>query len=170
MEPIKSSSPKKWFPSALSMKYLSNATILASVIGYYTQAYWIFLVSIPLLIANTIVVSLLEWFNGDKLTAAVLDITQSQPDLIKEEQTRFIVLNTLWLLIPLAWVWYILGKDNLIEVFRPNFMGIFLAGAAFAIGYFYFASQGKYYGEINYAWYMMVYVIVLLTSSVCIYS
>ena len=167
MESLKSHSSRKWLSSALSMKYLSNATILASVVGYYTQAYWIFLVSIPLLIANTIVVSLLEWFNGDKLTVAVLDIP---PSSAQAESGRFIALNTAWLLIPLAWVWYILGKDNLIEVFRPNFMGIFLAGAAFAIGYFYFASQGKYYGEINYAWYMMVYVIVLLTSSVCIYS
>lgn len=161
---------KKWLSLALSMKYITNATILASVIGYYTQAYWIFLVSIPLLITNAIVITLVEWFNADELVSAVLDISTSRPDMIEANKPRFIFLNTIWHWIPLAWVWYVLGRDNLIEVFRPNFMGSFLAGAVFAICYFYFASQGKYYGEINYSRYMLVYMIVLLVSSIYVFS
>ncbi len=166
MEP----SSKKWVSLALSMKYISNITILASIIGYYTQAYWIFLVSIPLLITNAFVMTLLEWFNSYELTAAILDIPTSQPELIKASQVKFTFLNTVWHWLPLAWVWYILNKDDLIKVFQPNFMGCFLAGAAFGIGYFYFASQGKYYGEIDYSWYMVVYVIVLLTASISTYG
>ena len=163
-------SSKKWLYLALSMKYITNATILASVVGYYTQAYWIFLVSIPLLITNAIVITLLEWFNSYELTAAVLDIPASHPELIKESNVKFIFINMFWHLVPLAWVWYILGKDDLIKVFRPNFMGCFLAGASFGIGYFYFASQGKYYGEIDYLWYMVVYIIVLFTVCVSLYD
>lgn len=159
-------SPKKWLSLALSMKYITNITIIASIIGYYTQAYSVFLVSIPLLITNAIVMTLLEWFNSYELTAAVLDIPASQPAMIKASNVKFTFINMIWHWIPLTWVWYILGKDNLIEVFRPNFMGCFLTCSAFGIGYFYFASQGKYYGEINYACYMIVYVIVLFT--VCI--
>jgi hypothetical protein len=166
MEP----SIKKWISLALSMKYITNATIFASIVEYYTQAYWIFLVSIPLLITNAIVVSLLEWFNSYELTSAVLDIPKSQPNLIKASQVKFTFINMIWHWMPLAWVWYILGKDNLIEVFRPNFMGCFLTGALFGIGYFYFASQGKYYGEINYLWYMIVYVIILFTTCMTVYN
>jgi len=154
-------SSKKWLSLALSMKYITNATILAAVIGYYTQAYWIFLVSIPLLITNAIVISLVEWFNADELVAGVLDIPASHREVIEANKPRFIFLNT---------VWYILGRDNLIEIFRPNFMGAFLAGAVFAISYFYFASQGKYYGEIDYTRYMIVYIIILLVSSICVFS
>ena len=163
-------STKKWISLTLSMKYITNATILASLVGYYTQAYWIFLFSIPLLITNALVITLVEWFNPNELIAAVLDIPTSRAEIIEANKPRFIFLNTVWHWIPLVWVWYILGRDNLIEVFRPNFMGCFLAGAAFGIGYFYFASQGKYYGEINYSWYMVVYIIILLTSSICVFS
>ena len=163
-------SPKKWLSIALSMKYITNATIIASLVGYYTQAYWIFLVSIPLLITNAIVITLLEWFNSYELTAAVLDIPTSQPALIKASQIKFTFINMIWHWIPLVWVWYILGKDDLIDVFRPNFMGCFLAGVVFGIGYFYFASHGKYYGEIDYLWYMVVYVIVLFTVCISVYG
>lgn len=161
---------KKWLSLALSMKYITNITILASIIGYYTQAYWIFLVSIPLLITNAIVMTLVEWFNSYELTAAILDIPASQPELIKASNVKFTFINIFWHWVPLTWVWYILARDNLIEVFRPNFMGCFLAGAAFGICFFYFASNGKYYGEIDYLWYMVVYVIVLITASISIYS
>jgi hypothetical protein len=161
--------PKKWISLALSMKYITNITILASIIGYYTQAYWIFLVSIPLLITNAIVMTLLEWFNSYELIAAVLDIPLSHPELIKASQVQFTFINTVWHWIPLAWLWYILNEDNLIKVFQPNFMGCFLSGATFGICYFNFASQGKYYGEIDYSWYMIVYVIVLLTTCISVY-
>lgn len=163
-------SSKKWLSLVLSMKYINNIIIFASVIGYYTQAYWIFLVSIPLLITNAIVFTLLVWFNANKLTAAILDIPVSQLERIEANKTMFIFLNTVWHWLPLAWVWYVLDKDNLIDIFRPNFMGLFLASAAFVIGYFYFASQGKYYGEIDYSWYMVVYVIILFTVCVSVYS
>lgn len=163
-------SSKKWISLALSMKYITNATILASVVGYYTQAYCIFLISIPLLITNAIVITLLKWYNSNELIAAVLDIPILQVERIEANKIRFIFLNTAWHWLPLAWVWYILYKDNLIEIFRPNFMGSFLASAAFGTIYFYFASQGKYYGDINYTWYMVFYVIVLFTICVCIYG
>ena len=162
-------SPKKLLSLALSMKYLTNATILASVISYYSQAYWIFLVSISLLISNAIVIILLEWFNGDELIAAVLDIPITHTNELQDVKLKFMFINTIWHFVPLLWVWYIISRDDVIKVFQPNFMGIFLASAAFGIGYFYFASQGEYYGKIDYLWYMMVYIIVLLAVCVVVY-
>lgn len=160
-------SSKNWISLALSMKYITNATILASIVGYYTQAYSIFLISIPLLMTNAIVMTLLEWFNANELIAAILDIPVSHKAVIDVNKIKFIFLNTVWHLLPLAWVWYILAKDNLIEIFRPNFMGCFLASVSIGLSYFYFASHGKFYGEINYSWYMVAYVIILFT--VCVY-
>jgi hypothetical protein len=161
---------KKCLSLVLSMKYITNATIFASVIGYYTQAYWIFFVSIPLLITNAIVITLIEWFNSDELISALLDIPLSQKARLKSVKTQIIALNSIWHWLPLAWVYYVIGKDNLIEIFRPNFMGIFLAEALFGIGYFYFASQGKYYGEIDYTWYMIVYIVILLTVNIVVFG
>ncbi len=153
---------RKWLECILSLKYISNACIYAALISYYTQAYSIFLILIPLLITNTIVVCILEWFNTEELTRAVLDTTS--------EQNKFVFLNTLWHILPLLWVWYVLKNDNLIDIFRPNFMGIFLAGALFGIGYFYFASNGKYYGEIDYSRYMLIYIITFLVCCISLYG
>lgn len=153
---------RKWLECLLSLKYISNTCIYAALISYYTQAYWIFLALIPLLISNALVMLVLEWFSGDELTRAVLGSG--------DEQTKFIFLNTVWHVLPLMWVYYVLQHDNLINIFRPNFMGIFLAGALFAIGYFYFASNGKYYGEIDYSQYMVVYMITLLGSCIGLYG
>lgn len=166
---------KKLLTLALSMKYITNATILFAIVGYYTQAYNIFLVSIPLLITNAIVISLVQWFNANELVSAVLDVSSdtqypNQKSLVESQKTKFIFFNTIWHWLPLAWVWYILNKDNLIEVFRPNFMGCFLAGSIFGIIYFYFASQGKYYGNIDYHKYLIIYVIILFITSVCVYK
>ena len=105
----------KWLSLSIPMKYLTNITILVSIVAYYTRAYWVFLVSIPLLITNAIVVCIVEWFNGDELTSAVLNIPSSQPDVVKNVKYKFMFINTIWHFIPLAWVWYILNKDNLID-------------------------------------------------------
>lgn len=153
---------RKWLESILSLKYMSNFCIYAAVISYYTRAYWIFLALIPLLISNAIVMFVLEWFNSSELTQAVLES--------KDEQYKFIFLNTVWHILPLLWVWYVLQHDNLVDIFRPNFMGIFLAGAIFGIVYFYFASNGKYYGEIDYARYMVIYIITLLGCCIGLYG
>lgn len=153
---------KKWLELMLSLKYISNASIIGLLITYYTQAYQLFLILIPVVITNFLVMMILQWYNSKELVIGILgDDTY---------RTRFIFLNTLWHILPLLWLWYILQKDNVIALFRPNFMGVFLAGAIFCIGYFYFASNGSYYGEIDYIWYMIIYIIILLGVSITIYS
>ncbi len=152
---------RKWFELLVSMKYISNASIWCLFLTYYTQAYTIFLYLIPIVITNCIVIILLEWFQGDELVRGVLG-----NHIEANDKMKFLMLNTIWHLIPLLWLWYILQKDNVIEVFHPNFLGVFLASAIFCIIYFYFASNGNYYGNINYTTYMIIYLIILL--SVCV--
>jgi hypothetical protein len=155
---------KKWLELMLSLKYISNASIIGLLITYYTQAYQLFLILIPIVITNFLVIMILQWYSSKELVIGIL--ADNNPDI----RTKFIFLNTIWHILPLLWLWYILQKDNVIALFRPNFMGVFLAGAVFSIGYFYFASNGSYYGDIDYSKYMIIYIIILLGVSIILYS
>jgi hypothetical protein len=156
---------KKWISLMISFKYLSNFAIITGILAYYTQAYTWFFFMIPMIITNFIVMCYLEWCDSDTLTKAILNINENNSEL----KYKFIFLNTIWHLIPILWIWYILKKDNIIELFRPNFMGSILAGITIALIYFYFASNGKYYGDINYVSYLMIYIIVLFGSNILVF-
>lgn len=156
----KTTTTKQWLELLLSLKYIGNLGIYGLLLSYYTQAYTIFLILIPIVITNALVMLGLEWFNGDELAAAMVNT---------QDKNKFILLNTIWHILPLLWLWYILQRDNIIELFKPNFMGCYLAGVGFAIIYFYFASNGKYYGDIDYIKYMLMYVIVLLGCNLILY-
>jgi len=153
-------SSRRWLDLLISMKYISNISIYGLLITYYTQAYSIFLILIPIVITNFLVMLVLEWFNSSELALALVN---------EKDKDKFILLNTIWHLLPLLWIWYILQRDNLIELFKPNFMGCYLAGVFFAIVYFYFASNGKYYGNIDYVKYMLIYIITLLGCNFVLY-
>jgi hypothetical protein len=165
-------SSKKWLELILSLKYISNASIFGIVISYYTQAFPIFLILIPVVITNFIVILVIQWYNSKELVKVTLELNDNNndnSDELEKYQTKFIILNTLWNLLPLLWLYYILQKDNIIVLFKPNFMGSFLSGAIFSIIYFYFASNGSYYGNIDYSRYMIIYIVILLSVSISLY-
>jgi hypothetical protein len=161
---------RQYLESCLSFRYLSNLTIFIAVIAYYSQAYSVFFVMVPLLIANLVVILVVQWFNSAELFNGVFNIS-SQNDPINPidpidstNLTKFILLNTIWHIIPVIWLYGVLLRDDIIRVFHPNFMGVFMWCSIIAIVYFYYGSQMQIYGQINYLWYGGLYMAVLFIT------
>jgi hypothetical protein len=166
-------SNRQYLESSLSFRYLSNLTIFIAVIAYYSQAYSVFFVMVPLLIANLIVILILQWFNSEELFNGVFNLSNlsnlsSQND--PTDLTKFILLNTIWYIIPVIWLYGVLLKDDIIRVFHPNFMGVFMWCSIIAIVYFYYGSQMQIYGQISYLWYGGLYMAVLFITCYSIYK
>ena len=118
-----------WFKSALSFRYISNLSIFVSIIAYYTNAYDIFFHFIPLVIVNFIIIMFMQFYNLDEFIKGLLNdrlLDKKNRDEVKPQIVLFI---TLWHLIPLLWLIYILQSQDIIKIFHPNFMGIFLKSA-----------------------------------------
>jgi hypothetical protein len=165
---------RQWIESCLSFKYISNFSIIACIIAYYTNAYQIFFILAPLLITNLIFTFILEWFNLDELVKSVFALQNTQQNTIQNTiqnlsyiKNQFVILNTLWHLLPVLWLYHTLNKEHLINIFKPNFMGMYLEAGVISLIYFYFGSKNMVYGDINYAGYLILYFLVLL--SVCCY-
>ena len=119
---------RDWFESCVSFKYLSNFSIIVCVLAYYTNVYWIFFLCIPLIIANLILIVLLEYNDLDTLVKSVFNLengdardASDSPNSINcmpKSKLLFVILNTLWHIVPLLWLRYILDKDNLIYIFK----------------------------------------------------
>ena len=157
---------RQWIESCLSFKYISNFSIIGCIIAYYTNAYQIFFILAPLLINNLIFTFILEWFDLDELVKSVFAL-QDTPQNISYIKNQFVILNTLWHLIPVLWLYHILNKEHLIDIFKPNFMGIYLEASVISLIYFYFGSKNMVYGDINYSCYLIFYFLVLL--GICCY-
>jgi hypothetical protein len=157
---------RKWLESCLSLKYISNFSIIICIIAYYTQAYSIFFILAPLIITNLIIILLLEYNNLDTLVETIFHLENNSPDL-ESIKTQFVIFNTIWHILPVFWLYHIITKENIINLFKPNFMGIFLQSCSIGILYFYFGSSARIYGNINYTGYMVIYLVVLL--GVCIW-
>ena len=156
--------------SCLSFKYISNFSIPVCIYAHYVNAYQIFFILTPLVITNLIFTFFLEWFDLDELVKSVFAIqnhSQNKPQNISYIKNQFLILNTFWHLIPVLWLYHILNKEHLINIFKPNFMGMYLEASVISIIYFYFGSKNMVYGDINYAWYLIFYFIMLL--GVCCY-
>lgn len=149
----------------LDVKYLSNISILGLLITYYTNSYHGFMLFLPLVITNFIVVIILQWLDLDKYMKKIFGDGNGESKTSNE--LAFVTLNTLWHIIPCLWVYHVLQRDNWIAIFRPNFMYVFLASSIIAIIYFYFSAQLELYGDVNYIRYGMMYMIVLL--GVCVW-
>jgi len=158
---------RQWIESCISFKYISNFSIIVCIIAYYTNAYQIFFILAPLLLTNLIFTFILEWFNLEELVKSVFNIeniplNKNTLQNIKYIENQFFILNTLWHLIPVLWLYYILNKEQLIDIFKPNFMGIYLKSAVIGLIYFYFGSKNMVYGNIDYSCYLIFYFMVLL--------
>jgi len=147
----------------LDVKYLSNLSILGLLITYYTNAYHGFMILLPLVITNLIVVLVLQCLDLDKYMKKIFGVGDSK----SSNELAFVTLNTLWHIIPCLWVYHVLQRDNWIAIFRPNFMYVFLASSVIAIIYFYFSAQLALYGDVNYIRYGIMYIIILL--GVCVW-
>ena len=161
---------RQWIESCLSFKYISNFSIIGCIIAYYTNAYQIFFILAPLLITNLIFTFILEWFDLDELVKSVFALQNRQQDApqnLSYIKNQFVILNTLWHLILVLWLYHILNKEHLINIFKPNFMGIYLEASVISLIYFYFGSKNMVYGDINYSCYLIFYFLVLL--GICCY-
>jgi len=158
---------RQWIESCLSFKYISNSSIIICLIAYYTNAYSLFFILAPIVITNLILILFLEYNSLDELVNTVFNLQKATKKEVEDIKTQFVILNTLWHALPVLWLYYILNKDNLIYVFKPNFMGVFLQCSVICILYFYFGSKNMIYGNINYSSYFILYLITLL--GVCSY-
>jgi hypothetical protein len=153
----------------LSFRFISNLAIFVSIISYYTNAYDIFFHFIPLLIVNFIMIIFMQFYNLDELMDRYLeDILPDKKDR-DELKPQVVLFTTLWHFIPLLWLMYILQSQDIINIFHPNFMGIFLKSSLIPIIYFYFESKLRVYGDINYLAYYIVYFILLFTTCIYLY-
>ena len=157
--------------SVLSFRFLSNLSIFVSIIAYYTNAYDIFFHFAPLLIVNFVIIMFMQFYNLDELME-MNNLKNILPDKKDRDELKpqFVLLITLWHVIPLIWLMYILQSQDIIKIFHPNFMGIFLKSSLIPIIYYYFESKLQIYGDINYLAYYIVYFILLFATCVYLYD
>jgi hypothetical protein len=163
---------KQWISSALSCKYISNFSIIACVIAYYTNAYPLFFLLMPIIISNLILIVLLEYNDLDTLVKTIFNINPLTPQEVEQFKNlvfQFIIFYTIWHILPILWIYYTLQRDNLVYLFKPNYMNIFLQSCLLVVIYFYFSSKNKLYGDINYPGYLVIYIIVLLGTCISIF-
>jgi hypothetical protein len=156
--------------SIFTFRYISNLSIFASIIAYYTNAYEILFHFAPLLIVNFIMIMFMLFYNLDELM--IMDNLKNRfPEKKDRDELKplLVLFITLWHAIPLLWLMYILQSQDIIKIFHPNFMGIFLKSALIPIIYAYFESKLQVYGDINYLAYYVVYIILLFATCVYLY-
>ncbi len=155
--------------SGLSFRYISNLSIIISIIAYYMNAYQILFIFAPLLIVNCIIINYILFTNLDDLMYHILIPYLPEKEDRDKYKLIFIVLVIVWHSLPLVWLFYILDREHLIKLFRPNFMGIYFKSILIPILYYYYESNEKVYGNINYLMYFICYIILLLTSCIYLY-
>ena len=158
---------RQWIDKSVSFKYISNFSIIICILAYYMNAIDIVFVLAPIIIVNLIFILVLEYIDLDKIIYNVFRNNNLTRNELKDIRLPFLILNTLWHLLPVIWLYYIYTTYNLIYIYKPNFMGIFLQGCIICIIYFYFCSKNLVYGDINYSMYSILYFITLL--SICSY-
>jgi hypothetical protein len=155
--------------SGLSFRYISNLSIIISIIAYYMNAYQILFIFAPLMIVNCIIISYILFTNLDDLMCHILIPYLPEKEDRDKYKIVFVILVILWHILPILWLFYILDKDNLIKLFRPNFMGTYFKSILIPILYYYYESNQNVYGNINYLMYFICYIILLLTSCIYLY-
>ena len=156
-----------WIKSMLSFKYISNLSIIVTIIAYYMNAYDLFFIFSPLIIVNFILISWILFTNLDDFMKTILENYLPTKTERENYKIQFILFIILWHFLPILWLFYILEKENLVKLFRPNFMGLYFKSILIPILYYYYESNDSIYGNINYLFYLIMYIILLL--GVCIY-
>lgn len=152
--------------ACLSFQYLSNFAIITSLLAYYTNAIIIFFITIPIIITNFIIIMLIQFYDYDELIKGIFtNITMDN-----YSKNIFFIINTIWHILPLLWLYNIITRDNIIHIFRPNFINIFFQCLIIIIPYFYYSSTLKLYGNINYLFYSGIYLVTLFLICYYIYN
>ena len=156
-----------WIKSVLSFRFISNLSIIVAIIAYYMNAYTIVFIFYPLIIVNFILIMVVLFTNLDDFIKTIF--AHYLPHKVDRDNYKLqvIILIVVFHLLPIIWLYYRVEKDNLITLFRPNFMGIYLKSVFIPILYYYYESNNNIYGNINYLFYLISYIILLL--GVCIY-
>ena len=155
--------------SIFTLRFISHLSIFVSIVAYYTNAYEIFFHFAPLLIVNFIMIMFMQFYNLDELMNRFLKNRVPDKKDRDELKPQVVLFITLWHFIPLLWLMYILQSQDLIKIFHPNFMGVFLKSSLIPIIYYYFESKLQVYGDINYLAYYVVYIILLFASCIYLY-
>ena len=157
-----------WIKSMFTFRFISNLAIIVSIIAYYMNAYEILFIFSPLIIVNFIIISFIVFTNLDEMMDKILGTYL--PDKLNRNQytLQFVIFTVLWHILPIFWLFYILEKDNLVKIFKPNFMGIYLKSIIIPIIYYYYEGNENIYGNNNYYLLYFVFYIILLLGS-CIY-
>ena len=158
-----------WIKFVLSFRYISNISIVVAVLAYWMQAYEVFFICIPLIITNFVGFVLLTIFDLDKYMQGILGRVTNDLEVINSYKPHFVIFNIIWHTVPLFWIYSVLTRENLVQLFRPNFMSMFLKSALVAIVYFYYERDIEPYGKVDYLWYFIVYMMVLFGSNVFVY-
>ncbi len=160
-----------WLKLILSFKYISNSSIIIAILAYCMNAYDVFFICIPLIITNFVLFVLLSVYDFDNYIHGVLATLNPNIDLetINKYKNEFVLFNIVWHTVPLFWIYSVLDRDNIIQIFKPNFINIFFKSLMVIIVYFYLERDIEPYGKINYLWYFIVYIIVLFGANVILY-
>ena len=158
-----------WVKSVLSFRFISNISIIISILAYYMRAYEILFIFAPLMIVNFIMITYILFTNLDDFMKTILEKYLPNKKSRDNYKIQFIIFIIVSHLLPLVWLYYILEKDNLCKIFRPNFMGIYLKSVMLPILYYYYQGNNKIYGNINYLIYFIFYIILLLSSCIFLY-
>jgi hypothetical protein len=158
-----------WIKSMVSFRFISNLSIILSFISYYMNAYEILFIVAPLVIVNCIIIFYIMLTDLDELMKGILE--KKLPNKIDRDNYKclFVIFIILWHLLPIVWLYYVFDKDNLIKYFRPNFMGTYFKSLIICILYYYYESNEKIYGDLNYLFYFIIYIILLLGICISLY-
>ena len=156
-----------WIKSMLTFRFISNLSIIVSIIAYYMNAYEILFIFSPLIIVNFILITYILFTNLDEFMKKIFEQYLEEKKDRDKYKLQLIIFVILWHLLPIVWLFYILEKENLIKYFRPNFMGIYFKSIIIPIIYYYYESNEQIYGNLNYLSYFVFYILLLL--GICIY-
>jgi len=153
-----------YLKSALTFRYLSNLSIIVTILSYYMNAFDIFFIFAPLVFVNMILIIIVQILNYDEFIEGILGKNK------ENNSTSFVIFLNLWHILPVLWLLYILQNDDIIKIFHPNFMGMFLSSIMIPIIYYYFESKSNVYGNINYLGYLILYILTLLGTCIGLYT
>lgn len=161
-----------WFyiKSGLTFRYISNLSIIVCILAYYMEAFDIFFIFAPLVFVNLFVIALILINDFDALITKVLSKILPYKKDRDNQSYLFGLFIILWHIIPVFWIMYILQSQDIVKIFHPNFMSIFLKSSIVPIIYYYFEIDLKVYGNINYLFYLIIYFIMLLATCFYLYK
>jgi len=134
------------------------------------EAIDIFLIFAPLVIVNLIVILMILINDFDALITGILGKILPEKQDRDKQSSLFALFIMIWHSFPVFWIMYILQSQDLVKLFHPNFMSTFFISVIIPIIYYYYEVDLKVYGDINYLFYLCIYIIILLATCFYLYD